>query len=235
MENLLDQADALLLTATDGVPQRPDFEIPEELSPFTAPYDALQVLENPSKGKGWFAKRFLPAGTVLMIAKPIAWALDCEWDGGVPDDGLEDENDMEDDSEHPAEPQDSQINELLVLEVLQAIKEAPSLWLDEISHLYPRDSVDIQASPVWVSKDDDIFSQFEAMIKELESTAQLRGMSKEISQRLPLIIRYNVLSVETCPELLSHPGQTGHAPLGGVGLYYLPSFFNHDSRPNSSR
>jgi hypothetical protein len=235
MEKLLDQADALLLTAGENGPERSNFEIPEELMHLTAPHDSMQVLENPNKGKGWFAKLPLAAGTILLVAKPVAWALDCEWDGGVPDEELVDEASMEEDSEHPAEPQDSQINELLVLEVLQTIKETPSIWHEEVSHLYPRDAVDIQASPVWISKDDDIFSQFEAMIKDLESIPGLSGRSKEISQRLPLIIRYNVLSVETCPELLSYPGPTGHSGLAGVGLYHLPSFFNHDPRPNASR
>jgi hypothetical protein len=232
MEKLLGLGDALVLTAGENGPERPDFEIPEELAPLTAPHDFLQVLENPNKGKGWFAKQPIPAGTALLVAKPVAWALDCEWDGGVPDEELAD--DMED-SEHPAEPQESQINELLVLEVLQAIKDTPSIWLEQITNLYPREAVDVQASPVWISKDDDIFSQFEVMINDLESIPELHGKSKEISQRLPLIIRYNVLSVETCPELLSYPGPTGHSLLAGVGLYYLPSFFNHDARPNASR
>eukprot|EP00934_Nitzschia_sp_Nitz4_P000359 Nitzschia sp. Nitz4//scaffold55_size114948//92800//94221//NITZ4_003921-RA/size114948-processed-gene-0.52-mRNA-1//1//CDS//3329554590//359//frame0 len=232
MESLLDQADALVLTAGEDGPERPDFDIPEEYMLYETPGDKLQILEHPDKGKGFFATRPLPAGTLLLVAKPIAWALDSEWDGGVPDDEIVD---MEEDSEHPAEPEESHVNELLVLEALQVIKESPSIWLDQITNLYPRDPVDIQASPVWISKDDDIFAQFEQMIKELETIPALRGKSNEISQRLPLIIRYNVLSVETCPELLGHPGPTGHASLSGVGLYYFPSFFNHDARPNVSR
>ena len=75
----------------------------------------------------------------------------------------------------------------------------------------------------------------EQMIKDLESIPALKGKSNEISKRIPLIIRYNVLSMETCPELLSHPGPTGHTGLTGVGLYFWPSFFNHDSRPNACR
>lgn len=127
------------------------------------------------------------------------------------------------------------MNELLVLELLQAIKEDATLWNDKVSHLYPRDPQDIEASPVWISKDDDIFGQFDQMIKDLEAVPELKGKSTEISKRVPLIIRYNVLSLETCPEMLSHPGPTGHGSLSGVGLYFLPSFFNHDSRPNASR
>jgi hypothetical protein len=232
MEALLDQADALVLTAGENGPERPDFEIPEELTPLTTPRDILEVRENPNKGKGLFATRLLPAGTVLLVAKPLAWALDSEWDGGVPDEEIED---MEEDSEHPAEPEESHVNELLVLEILHAIKEDPSIWLEKVANLYPRDSVDIEASPVWISKDDDIFAQFEQMIKELESVPGLQGKSNEISKRIPLIVRYNVLSMETSPEMLSHPGPTGHVDLSGVGLYDWPSFFNHDSSPNASR
>lgn len=232
MEALLDQADALVLTAGEDGAERPDFEIPEELMPFTTPRDILEIRENPNKGKGLFATRHLPAGTILLVAKPLSWALDSEWEGGVPDEEIED---MEEDSEHPAEPVESHVNELLVLETLQMIKEDPTLWLEKICNLYPRDAVDIDASPVWISKDDDIFAQFEKMVLELETVPGLEGKSHEISKRVPLIIRYNVLSMETCPELLSYPGPTGHSPLAGVGLYFWPSFFNHDSRPNASR
>jgi hypothetical protein len=236
MESLLDQADALVLTAGDeGEPERPDFDIPEEYARLTAPFELLQLLENPSKGKGWFAKHDIPVGTNLLVAKPVAMALDWEWDGGADENGSVDQGSMDEDSESAPEPPESQINELLVLEVLQKIKESPSLWFDTIATLYPRDPVDIQASPVWISKDDALFIQFEAIIQELDQLPELHGTAKEISQRLPLIIRYNVLSMETCPELLCFPGPTGHSCLSGVGLYHLPSFFNHDARPNASR
>ena len=232
MEGLLDQADALVLTAGEDGPARPDFEIPEELMPHTTLRDVLEIRENPNKGKGLFAKVPLPAGAILLVGKPLVWALDSEWEGGIGDEEIED---MDDDSEHPPEPEESHVNELLVLEILEAIKEDPSLWIDKVSTLYPRDPQDIESSPVWISKDDDIFSEFDRMIKDLEAVPELKGMSSEISKRIPLIIRYNVLSMETCPEMLSHPGPTGHVSLSGAGLYFLPSFFNHDSHPNASR
>jgi hypothetical protein len=236
MESLLDQADALVLTAGDeGEPERPYFDIPEEYAPHMAPFELLQLSENPNKGKGWFSKHDIPAGTTLMVAKPVAMALHWEWGGGAEETGSVDQGSMEEDSESAPEPPESQINELLVLEVLQKIKESPSLWFDMIATLYPRDPVDVQASPVWISKDDALFVQFEAIIQELDQLPELHGRAKEISQRLPLIIRYNVLSMETCPELLCYPGPTGHSCLSGVGLYHLPSFFNHDARPNASR
>mmetsp|Transcript_13147 Transcript_13147/g.24675 ORF Transcript_13147/g.24675 Transcript_13147/m.24675 type:complete len:489 (-) Transcript_13147:237-1703(-) len=242
MEALLDQADALILAAGEDGPERPSFEIPESLLPLTVPNeDWLEIRENPNKGKGWFAKGPIPAGSVILVSKPIAMALDLEYVG--PDQEEDDEEQNEDgvsnhameESENPEEPQESTVNELLVLEILQSILTNPSIWLQQISKLYPREHVDIEASPVWISKDDEVFSQFETMVEQIEQVPELKGKSKEISQRLPLIIRYNVLSVETCPELLSHPGLNGHNPLSGVGLYHWPSFFNHDARPNVSR
>lgn len=255
MEGLLDQADALILAAGDDGPDRPNFEIPEELVHLTIPNpDCLEILEDPNKGKGWFSRTNIAAGTVIMISKPIAMALDLEYvepDQKDEDDqknhscrdayggavgNNDDDVDTMDDSENPEEPQDSRVNELLVLEILQSIVANPSLWLEKLSKLYPRDAVDINASPVWISKDDEIFYQFESIINQIENhVPQLKGKSKEISQRLPLIIRYNVLSIETCPEMLSYPGPQGHFPLSGAGLYYWPSFFNHDAKPNVSR
>ncbi|KAG7361079.1 SET methyltransferase domain containing protein [Nitzschia inconspicua] len=236
METLLDQADALIKAADpDDGPERPSFDIPESLLPLTTPNgDVLEIRENPSKGRGWFAKQPIPAGTVLFVAKPIAMALDMEYVG--PDQNNDEDADEEFMEEYEnQEEQGSTVNELLVLEVLQSIFSNPSIWTEQVSLLYPRDSVDIEASPVWISRDDSIFGQYEALIEQLETVPALQGKSKEISQRLPLIIRYNVLSIETCPELLSHPGPNGHAPLSGVGLYHWPSFFNHDGRPNVSR
>lgn len=77
--------------------------------------------------------------------------------------------------------------------------------------------------------------QVESLILELKQIPELQDVAMDISRRLPHMIRYNILSVETCPELLSHPGPGGHADLSGVGLYHLPSFFNHSATPNCSR
>lgn len=235
MEQLLNQADALLLTATeeDGPESRPDFEIPQELMHLTSIPDFLQLQENPKKGKGWVSKQSLPAGTVLMVAKPIGWAMDSEEEYNEEDDY---DDNMEDDDENLTDPEgvyDSQINELVVLQILQYIQENPAIWFEKVSTLYPRENV--VAFPTWNFKNNDNSSKFKAMINEIETIPELQGKSKEIAQRLPLIVRYNVLSIETCPELLSYPGPTGYSALAGVGLYHLPSFFNHDARPNVSR
>eukprot|EP00536_Pseudo-nitzschia_multiseries_P003008 jgi/Psemu1/6810/gm1.6810_g len=240
MEFLLDQADALVLTAGEDGPERPNFQVPEELTDHTAPNaEWLDLRENPNKGKGWFTKRDIPAGSIILVSKALMCALDLEYIAGDDEDENIDDDEYDDnqqmDQEDEEEAQGSTVNELLVLDLLQSVLENPSIWTEQLTNLYPREQVDVKASPVWVSKDDDVFSQFEAMVEKIETVSGLAGKAKEISERLPLIVRYNVLSIETCPELLSHPGLHGHHSLSGVGLYYWPSFFNHDSRPNVSR
>mmetsp|Transcript_8856 Transcript_8856/g.18528 ORF Transcript_8856/g.18528 Transcript_8856/m.18528 type:complete len:478 (+) Transcript_8856:73-1506(+) len=237
MESLLDQADALVLSAGEEGPERPNFVIPEELANLTTPNSNwLEVRENPNKGKGWFSKVDVPVGSTLMVCKALVCALDLDYiAAGDEECGEMEDNDEHDDMDQEDEAQGSTVNELLVLDILQNILDDPPIWIEQLTNLYPREEVDIKTSPVWISKDDEVFSQFEAMIEQIENVPVLKGKSKEISERLPLIIRYNVLSIETCPELLSHPGPNGHHSLSGVGLYYWPSFFNHDSRPNVSR
>jgi len=236
MERLLDEADALVLSAGEEGPERPNFDIPEELTNLTTPNgDWLESRENPNKGKGWFSKVVIPAGFTILVCKALVCALDLEYIAGNEEDDNIEDDDEDNDMDQEDEAQGSTVNELLVLDLLQNILDDPSIWSEQLTNLYPREEVDIKTSPVWISKDDEVFSQFEAMIDQIETIPALTGKSKEISERLPLIIRYNVLSIETCPELLSHPGPNGHHPLSGVGLYYWPSFFNHDSRPNVSR
>ncbi|CAJ1964999.1 unnamed protein product [Cylindrotheca closterium] len=227
MVRLLDELDAILLTAGDNGPNRPEFDVPEEYSHLESPSDVLQLVDTPGKGKGWTAKTPLVAGTVVMVSKPIAWTMDLE--------AYNDEDEMEDEEEDEGDEgvDGSKSNDHVVLRVLQRIKENPSIWFEQVSALYPRDN--IGTLPTWNCKDDNILSQFGSLLRQIEGIPQLQGKSDEIRQRLPLIIRYNVLSIETCSELLSYPGPTGHSLLGGVGLFHLPSFFNHSPRPNVSR
>ena len=163
------------------------------------------------------------------------------------DDGHEDEDEENhDEVDHDEEEEDPtpvveddidpRINELLLLEVLDQLDSDPSLWGKELSKLFPRTEAEIAQLPAWIMSSDDIFVEMENGVKELERKHDvLRPVVKEISKRLPLIIRYNILSIETCPELLSYPGPEGFSKLAGVGLYYLPSFFNHSKRPNCAR
>ena len=289
MEKLLDQADALLLTAVNddsgdyGQQQlmsssykptsRPNFDIPIELAQYADPQQYIANLlelrnvdstttnnNNDCKNKGWFAKQSIAAGTILMISKPITWIMDCEAEDDEEDDEGEAPmmEDDEDDNEDEEDEDTYNINDSLILEVLETIKENPNIWLEQITNLYPRKleqigEVDDGESsslllPPWDCTNPKTLAKFNTLIAEIEqSVPQLKGISSEISKRLPLIIRYNVLSVETCPELLSYPGTSngssskpkpGYSILSGVGLYYLPSFFNHTScgkTPNVSR
>ena len=79
--------------------------------------------------------------------------------------------------------------------------------------------------------------QYQAAGGDSTAVATEKGttIAEQIRLRLPLVVRYNSLSVETSPELFAHPGPTGHAPLSGTALFMNASFFNHSSRPNVSR
>lgn len=225
MEALLDAADALVATSGDE-PSRPDLEIQESEAAATHMHAALQLRDTPGQGKGWFAVNAIPAGTRLILAKPIAMVMDWEED----DDAMEEE--AEEDEDDDKEPR---LNELLLLQILDRLKTEPNLWNDALSTLFPRDDTDLSKLPAWICADDELFMQVEASILGLQQIPALQSQAKDISKRLPLIIRYNILSVETCPEMLSYPGPTGHTSLSGVGLYHLPSFFNHSARPNCAR
>jgi hypothetical protein len=220
MEELLEMADALVAGNPDE-PPRPDFPIPETLRT-----ELLMDCKEGKKGRGWFARQPIAAGTVLMVDKPLAMVMDWQESTQVTDGDNFDEGDEEE------EEGASILNDLLLLELLKAIQQDPSLWTDKLLNLYPRDNETAASLPVWLCKDDSLFCSIEAQIQQLSKHF---ADAKEIAKRLPLVVRYNVLSIETCPELLMYPGPAGHSSLSGTGLYYLPSFFNHDSKPNASR
>jgi hypothetical protein len=223
-ETLLDQADALARSSPQ--PARPNFGIPDEYAQLASGVSSyLTLTDTPGMGKGWMAANDVPCGTLLMVAKPMALVMD--WQDDTP--AIDDE--MENDDEEEKEPR---VNELLLLQILDLLNEQPGLWTERLSTLFPRDD-DLPALPAWVCQDDDVFLQIEARVEKLRSNRLLVSHVPQIAKRLPLIIRYNVLSVETCPEVLSYPGPNGHSNLSGVGLYHWPSFFNHSHRPNCSR
>jgi SET domain len=224
MEELLDQCDALVqLAATSGELPHPDLPLPEEL---VRRVDAScrTLREDPEKGLGWFATKDIPAGQLIMLAKPMASVMDWqEYDEGNDDD---EEDDHMDDDVEPL------MNELLLIAVLQKLLQDPSLWWDQLSTLFPRNDSDASTLPAWVCHNDEIFLQVEGLLADLDASLP----TKDIAKRLPLIVRYNVLSMETCAELLSYPAPNiGHAALAGIALYHEPSFFNHSARPNVHR
>ena len=240
MEALLDLADAL--ARQSDTPPRPDFPLPDELAAINTNTETLLVhKQSPEKkGLGWFALQPIPAGTVLMVAKPLAMAMDWEDDEGDEDAEAMDEEDEKEDKEaqddasknHP-EPL---LNSKIVLRLLQDLQKNPNVWTDALSELYPRTEEEVSQLPTSICGDDNLRSQIEGILTELKTHPQLKDVVPDIRRRLPLIVRYNVLSVETGPELLSHPSpDLGHASLGGVALYHKPSFFNHSARPNVAR
>eukprot|EP00522_Entomoneis_paludosa_P014035 CAMPEP_0172453762 /NCGR_PEP_ID=MMETSP1065-20121228/10943_1 /TAXON_ID=265537 /ORGANISM="Amphiprora paludosa, Strain CCMP125" /LENGTH=509 /DNA_ID=CAMNT_0013205969 /DNA_START=124 /DNA_END=1653 /DNA_ORIENTATION=- len=250
MEQLLFAARKLVQSMDTGTDDpeghHPDLSIPEDWQHIPTLQQYLDIQQVPNKGQGFVAKQNLAAGTLLLVSKPISMVLDSEADEvaaagqavEAADDQMmdDDEDDQEEETERQEDEKDPHVNELLLLEVLDQLNSDPSLWEQALSKLYPRTEEEVAQLPAWVCDDDDIFMEMEKGVLELERQHEvLRPVVKEISKRLPLIIRYNILSMETCPELLSYPGAEGFSKLSGVGLYHLPSFFNHSKTPNVAR
>jgi hypothetical protein len=239
MEELLDQADALVhLAVTSGEQPLPNFPIPEALSKISGSIQ-LELRDDPWKGRGWFATSDIPVGTLVLLAKPIAKVMDWqEYDEGDVDDD-DNNNEEEGGNDNDVEPL---MNELLLIETLQVILQNPDIWHTQLSTLFPRNDSDLHTLPAWVCHNDDVFIQVENLLAQLEKMNKtslkppLLLPVKDIATRLPLIVRYNVLSMETCAELLSYPSPNlGHSSLAGIGLYHEPSFFNHSKQPNINR
>ena len=232
MEALLDAADALVRNGGD-CPPRPDFPMPEAVPSSSQQIEELLELKDSptNKGKGWFARVKIVAGTVLIVAKPLAMAMDYEEDDG----GDSEESEHDEDDEDLENHKESKLNTILLVQILEAIKNNPRIWSEQLSGMFPRTKGEIAELPAMTGRDPELSQQINSLLQGLENIPAIKGAVNEIFKRLPFIIRYNALSVETCPELLSYPGSNGHASLGGVGLYHLPSFFNHNSRPNVSR
>ena len=214
-------------------------------------------------GLGFFAKEEIDVGTVLLVSKPLVMIMGWEEDDFESESQEDEDFKMEEGEE--ADDDDgilkgSKRNGILVLRLLQLIKQDAKVWHDHLSNLYPRNQ-DLEDLPIWMSSDVDIGIQIEKALSELvldeippiEQSPQqpqndegeeedvndhnVPDLLSEIQLRLPLIVRYNCLSVETFPELFSHPNphQGGHITLSSTALYTHPSYFNHDSKPNVSR
>lgn len=254
MEQLLDSVDAL---ARADRPELCDaLPVPEEFSHYLQrePFAWMELRNTPEKkGKGWFATQNMPAGTKILVAKPIAAVLHWEDEPLEPppskddgdedamdDDGIsaedddEDENTDEDEALFSGPEPEPRINELLLVDLLEELLDNKELWFTTLTHLFPRTNEELSALPAWVCPDDAMFMEVESLLEQLKLMMPSETVT-DISKRLPHIIRYNILSMETCSELLSYPGPGGHSSLSGVALYHYPSFFNHSSRPNVNR
>jgi hypothetical protein len=230
IETLLDQVEALL-AEEPGHPPRPDLPLPTDYEIGT-PYKWMNLKENGLKGRGWFANEDIPAGTVLVCEKPLAMVMD--WQD--PSDALDNfEDDPDDDEMLENESGLSKLNEVLLLELLSGIVQDVSLWTDKVSQLFPRTDDDLEGIDSWDCMDENVFCQFEELMDELETKGLTVDQIQQIRTRLPLVVRYNVLSAETSPELMVHPSPQGYSALSGTALYHMASFFNHDCQPNASR
>ncbi|KAL7534340.1 hypothetical protein ACHAXR_005800 [Thalassiosira sp. AJA248-18] len=134
-------------------------------------------------------------------------------------------------------------NGILILRTLEKINQSPTLWTNTLSKMYPRDIDTALSLPPWFCSDASIGMEIEMQMNKLSTlslfpSAENEEVCKDIMMRLPLIIRYNVLSVETCSELFVYPdvSKGGMAGLAGTGLYGPEvSYFNHSCKPNVSR
>jgi hypothetical protein len=133
----------------------------------------------------------------------------------------------------------------LAIKVARAIQQKPSLWFQHVSKLFPRG--DASTLPLWTCEDPSIGMEYEQIMNELQQLEPFQQQHDDngnnntsfvaMRNRLPFIVRYNCLSVETSPELFVHPDQQkgGHVTISGTGLYNKPSYFNHSNQPNMSR
>jgi hypothetical protein len=215
-----------------------DFPLPDECD--TTGLKLMEIKDVQNKGKGFHAKQDLSAGALLLVSKPQAIIMGWEEDEFYDDEEEEEEiiDESMDDDNNEDLVKSNRRNGVLTIRIAKAIKQNPSLWFDEVSKLFPRDA---NSLPVWVCEHDETGMEFERSINELETKDEFKGerstVIEEIRQRLPFIVKYNCLSVETSPELFSYPDQSkgGHINLSATALYNEPSYFNHSHKPNVSR
>lgn len=208
---------------------KPDFTIPSDCD--VTGDNLLEIVDTESKGKGFYAKDTIKAGTTLLAAKPISMVMAWEEDE---DDSLEDEEmDMDDDDDGMV-MKGSKRNGMLILRTLEQIKRDPDIWESKLTNLFPRDFSD----KIWICECAQTGMEIEESFNSLSSICKIdESLVDEIRHRLPLIIRYNCLSCETGAELFVHPNRAagGHCSLSGTGLFYYPSYFNHSHKPNVVR
>ena len=186
MEGLLDAAGAIAAAAPNGQVHQVDLLIPNEY--LNVPTDdLLEVRPTRTKGKGIFARTDIAPGTMLMVAKPVALAFDWE-DDTIEVDVPEDEQ-MEDEDGEGGDEDEPRLNEVLLIRLLEKLKDDPGLWERSLAMLFPRDANDLASLPAWVPREDDVFEKVETTVQELQKIPDMEETAKEISRRLPHIIR----------------------------------------------
>lgn len=178
--------------------------------------------------------------------KPSAAAASSDSSANNMESGEESEEDDDDG------PTGSVGTALLTMRLAESIKLDPTLWTGiskaadggsinvksvGICNLYPQTEAEVQALPPWVCADPKVGLEMENCLSSLcsENADIDADTAQAIRLRLALIVRYNSLSVETCPELFVHPSPVGHSSLSGTALFQYASLFNHSSQPNVNR
>ena len=286
LDDLFDEADAM---ASEETPYPPDLPLPSNYDEDT-PHRLMEVRNDASngsssssqkkvtnaksKGRGWYARRTIEPGTVLLVEKPLGMVMRWEEDEAefgdhedgddmsVEDDGeqkkpsaADNNNTMESGAESDEDddgPTGSVGTALLTMRLAESIKLDPTLWTgiskteDDnasnvksvgIGNLYPQTEAEVQSLPPWVCSDPKVGLEMENCLSNLcgENADIDADTAQSIRLRLPLIVRYNSLSVETCPELFVHPSPVGHVALSGTALFQYASLFNHSSQPTVNR
>ena len=250
IDNLLDQAEAYaqkylsLTNQDDDVSDASATLPPLSLSipsncvttlPSILEGDIMYVKET-EKGKGFYAKRDLKMGERLVIAKPITLVMGCEVDDDD-DDSEEEEADGIKSEDSLSAATGTKRNGLIILHTLHSIIENPSIWTDKLSQLFPRSKNEAIMLPTWICSDMSLGLEIETVMNSLVELMD-EATAKDIQLRLPLIVRYNVLSIETSSEMFVYPDaeRGGMVNLEATALFGPEvSFFNHSCVPNVSR
>ena len=146
----------------------------------------------------------------------------------------QDGSDVDDDSIDGSMPSGEKRNGVLMLRLLDKIKQNPKLWTETLSQLFPRDEETALNLPPWMCSCPRIGLKMEQNFNDLLDLKlfpvnENEQTCKDIQLRLPLVVRYNVLSVETASEQYSHfDSEKGMVELNGTALYGPEvSYLNH--------
>ena len=146
----------------------------------------------------------------------------------------QDSSDVDDDSIDESMPSGEKRNGVLILRLLDKIKQNPKLWTETLSQLFPRDEETALNLPPWMCSCPRIGMKMEQTFNDLLDLQLFPANENEetcndIQLRLPLVVRYNVLSVETAPEQYSHfDSEKGMVELNGTALFGPEvSYLNH--------
>lgn len=170
---------------------------------------ALEVIAN--KGRGWVAKQRLPAGTVVLVERPLVAILDAEWgDKAWASCGSAD---------------------TAALGIRLAGRYAASAG-QVLSMLHPPEG----CVPDIPNEEEDSEDEENAeALREAVDTAWMmaEGLSVAEALRLQAVVRLNSLGFYTNSEQLCHHGN--FTALTGSGVFSLASGFNHSCEPSVAR